>query len=308
MTLFVDPDSHAIRQAAEWRTSRPEDAAAMDKLGALPVARWFTSQESLDKLPEYLATAAKSASVPTIVLYNIPFRDCGRYSAGGANSAEDYESYVRRFSEIVGSQQVIVIVEPDAIPNIEMNKDSGTKCLANKQQDLVFGLIRESVVQLKQLPGAKVYIDSGNSGFVKDPSEMADGLRKAGIENADGFSLNISNFKTTDETVKYGKKISSKTGNKHFVIDSSRNGLGSYQNPKNPEYDWCNPPGRGLGHYPTVRTETEWVDAFLYIKYPGESDGQDPDESKCQGGPQAGDWWPDYALGLVQRWPKDLQP
>jgi len=36
------------------------------------------------------------------------------------------------------------------------------------------------------------------------------------------------------------------------------------------------------------------VDAFLWIKIPGESDGT------CQGCPPAGTWWPAYALGLAR--------
>jgi endoglucanase len=39
----------------------------------------------------------------------------------------------------------------------------------------------------------------------------------------------------------------------------------------------------------------EPVDAYLWIKRPGESDGS------CHGGPPAGAWWPDYALGLARR-------
>ena len=37
------------------------------------------------------------------------------------------------------------------------------------------------------------------------------------------------------------------------------------------------------------------LDAFVWIKRPGESDGT------CNGGPPAGSWWPEYALGLAQR-------
>ena len=34
------------------------------------------------------------------------------------------------------------------------------------------------------------------------------------------------------------------------------------------------------------------MDAYLWVKTPGESDGT------CNGGPRAGQWWPEYALGL----------
>jgi endoglucanase len=45
----------------------------------------------------------------------------------------------------------------------------------------------------------------------------------------------------------------------------------------------------------TPSTGDPLADAFLWIKAPGESDGT------CNGGPSAGTWWPDYALGLAQR-------
>jgi endoglucanase len=73
------------------------------------------------------------------------------------------------------------------------------------------------------------------------------------------------------------------------VIDTSRNGRGPYRN------RWCNPPGRGLGTPPTTETGHPLVDAFLWVKTPGESDGD------CGEAPPAGQWWPRYALGLAQR-------
>jgi endoglucanase len=36
------------------------------------------------------------------------------------------------------------------------------------------------------------------------------------------------------------------------------------------------------------------VDAFLWIKQPGESDGT------CNGGPKAGSWWNDIAVELAR--------
>ncbi|NEE07199.1 glycoside hydrolase family 6 protein, partial [Streptomyces sp. SID7499] len=75
-------------------------------------------------------------------------------------------------------------------------------------------------------------------------------------------------------------------------IDTSRNGNGPYTG-GDPAESWCNPPGRALGEAPTTQTGDERVDAYLWIKRPGESDGD------CKGGPKAGAWWPEYALGLA---------
>jgi endoglucanase len=96
----------------------------------------------------------------------------------------------------------------------------------------------------------------------------------------------------------------------HFVIDTSRNGQGpwtpttSYPDPQ----DWCNPPDRGTGLRPTANTGIALLDAYLWIKIPGESDGEctrglgptgtvDPEWGIVD--PGAGDWFPEMALDLV---------
>jgi endoglucanase len=97
----------------------------------------------------------------------------------------------------------------------------------------------------------------------------------------------------------------------HFVIDTSRNGQGpwtpatTYPDPQ----DWCNPPDRGLGLRPTANTNVDLLDAYLWVKIPGESDGEctrglgpagttvDPEWSRVD--PPAGGWFPEMALDLV---------
>jgi len=70
---------------------------------------------------------------------------------------------------------------------------------------------------------------------------------------------------------------------------------------------WCNPPGRGLGARPTTRTGNSLVDAYLWIKIPGESDGQcdrgmgggtDPERGAAD--PPAGAWFEKQAAELIQ--------
>jgi endoglucanase len=88
----------------------------------------------------------------------------------------------------------------------------------------------------------------------------------------------------------YGGQLSRLIGGKHFIVDTSRNGLGPA-----PDGSWCNPSGRALGERPTTATGDPLADAYFWIKRPGESDGT------CNGGPAAGQWWGDYALGLAKR-------
>ena len=53
-----------------------------------------------------------------------------------------------------------------------------------------------------------------------------------------------------------------------MVIDTSRNGNGP---PANGE--WCNPKDRRIGEVPRLLPGSANVDAYLWIKKPGESDG-----------------------------------
>jgi endoglucanase len=95
-----------------------------------------------------------------------------------------------------------------------------------------------------------------------------------------------------------------------FVVDTSRNGQGPWAppagHPAGDPQDWCNPPDRGLGLRPTANTGASLIDALLWIKIPGESDGQcgrwtggpvDPVRGIID--PPAGTWFPEMALELV---------
>jgi endoglucanase len=134
---------------------------------------------------------------------------------------------------------------------------------------------------------AFVYIDAGHANWLS-PSDAAARLTQAGVALADGFALNVSNFISNGANVRYGDQVSHLTGGKHYVIDTSRNGAGG-------NGEWCNPSGQALGTRPTTSTAHARLDALLWIKKPGESDGS------CNGGPAAGRWWGDYALSLAQR-------
>ena len=94
-------------------------------------------------------------------------------------------------------------------------------------------------------------------------------------------------IEATSLSVAYGEKLSALLGGKHFIIDTSRNGI-----PGTDPQDWCNPQGRALGTTPTTNTGHALIDAFLWVKPPGDSDGT------CKGGPSAGKWWAEYALEL----------
>jgi endoglucanase len=279
--FFIDPNSNARRQADAWRSSRPADAAQMDKIAGQPQADWFGdwSGDVQSAVAGRVATIRADGALPVLVAYDIPLRDCGSFSGGGAGSPDAYRTWIRSFAAGLGTGRSVVILEPDAL--------AGMDCLSAADQQTRLALLSDAVSVLSSHPSTYVYIDAGNSRW-HSAGEMASRLGSAGVGQAQGFSLNVSNTLTTGEERSYGDAISAAIGGKHFVIDTSRNGLGS-------NGEWCNPPGRALGDRPTASTGDAAADAYFWIKRPWESDGT------CNGGPSAGTWWSEYALGLAQR-------
>jgi endoglucanase len=284
--IWRNTDSPAGRQADSWRASRPTDAQLMDRIAAQPIAQWIGGWTSdvRSHVRTIVSRAVSEGAVPVFVAYNIPNRDCGGYSASGAQAtAAGYRTWIRDVAAglaAVSNGRAVVVLEPDAVAQMS--------CLSADGQAERLGLLRDAVTLLKDA-GAAVYIDAGNARWV-GAADMAARLRSAGIVQADGFSLNVSNFIGTAANVAYGEAVSSRLSGKHFLIDTSRNGTGGPS-----DGQWCNPSGQALGRLPTTRTGHPLVDAYLWIKYPGESDGP------CNGGPSAGTWWPEYALSLARQ-------
>lgn len=274
-SFYVDLNSHAYQQIAEWAVSRATDAADLQAIATQPTAKWFGDWNSdiQSSVDDYVTTVSAAGALPVLVAYNIPGRDCGSYSSGGSADADLYRTWIQGFADSVGNRDAMVVLEPDAL---------SLDCLYNSSVDL----LADAVTILKSNAHVSVYIDAGHPDWVST-ADMATRLQAANVSAADGFALNVSNFYTTDENISYGEAISALIGGKHFIIDTSRNGNGS-------NGEWCNPSGRSLGENPTTTTGNTLVDAFLWVKPPGESDGT------CNGGPSAGTWWADYALGLVR--------
>ena len=282
--LYVSLDTDASRTASAWGKTRPKDAEDMQKIASAPVTVWFGDWNGkvIDReVRETVKAIRKDGALPVLVAYNIPNRDCGLYSAGGAEDASAYLTWMRSLAKGIGRHSAVVILEPDALSEGECVNAEVAK--QNRE------LLGKSVEILKSKPRISVYIDAGNAKWVS-VNDMAERLKSVDIAQADGFALNISNFLKDDVNIAYGEKLSALVGNKHFIIDTSRNGRGAALG-----FEWCNPTGRALGRFPTTKTDHPLVDAYLWVKQPGESDGE------CNGGPPAGVWWAEYALGLAQR-------
>lgn len=379
LELYVDPLSTTLEAAQRLEGQARDDAQL---LGSIPSSTWLTDgtpEEVRAEVDRVVTDAASEGSIPVLVAYNVPYRDCSLYSAGGAADTAEYEAWIDGFAAGIGDRRAIVIVEPDGlgvIPHHTTIEGSLDACQpaeadAATASDERFVQLNHAVDAFGALPGVKTYLDGTNSAWLS-VGEISSRLVRAGVERASGFFLNVSNYQFTTNSTVYGTWISSciaygtrvnaggfgECGNQHwnggpatdwngvamsqygewtaasddpalntdgvdsrfaaqlgdvepttrFVVDTSRNGLGPWRYPADvyPQHeDWCNPPGRGTGHLPTT-TGAGLVDAYLWIKVPGESDG------KCYRGttgpldpargiedPAAGQWFPEQARELV---------
>ncbi len=273
--LYVDRDSSAAVAAETTRSAAEREAAEL--IAAQPTGIWLTPERNpageVASTVRSIVIASKSA-MPVFVVYGITDRDCGGQSAGGL-PPDDYLEWVDEIADAIGHTQAIVVLEPDALALAPECGDAAGRA----------ELVGEALARLES-SGAIVYLDGGHSNWLP-VDEMAELLSAAGVDRARGFATNVSNTQTTDAESAYATELSAALGGAHAVIDTSRNGNGPPA-----DAEWCNAPGRALGEVPTI-VEDPVVDALLWIKPPGESDG------RCNGGPAAGEWWPERAIELA---------
>lgn len=275
------PTSSAAAEAqrAAAAAGRTSVAKQIGVIAGQPSATWLGDWYDDDALTRVLnaetQAAAQQKKTAVFVLYGIPARDCGLHSGGGFDTTT-YRQWTQKIAQTLRGTRAVVIVEPDALAMLGECDGQGDRV----------GLIRAAVRDLAAV-GIASYIDAGNSGWV--PAEvMAERLRDAGVAEARGFATNVSNFYTTSAEQKYAERVRALLGGTaRYVIDTSRNGRGWTG-------DWCNPTGVGLGSTPRAVSGSGGLDALLWIKRPGESDGE------CNGGPAAGSWYETAALELVR--------
>lgn len=288
--LYVDPTS----SAKKWVTRHPDDPRAdiiARNIASKPMAKWFagTASAVTADVDRYVSAAAAVGRLPVLVAYNIPRRDCGGDSAGGLSTSAEYRAWIRAFAAGLGDRPALVVLEPDALLLLD--------CLSRSDARQRIALLADALSVLRtDAPGTWTYLDAGD-GSATPVETMADRLTWTGVATARGIALNVSNFNRVEDVVSYGNRLralldpdqaSGGTAPPALLIDVSRSGSG-------PGDSYCNPPGRRLGADPKPGGTLLGVDALLWVKPPGESDGN----CGIGLGTQSGDFVPGLAMALI---------
>ena len=280
--FYLDSNSQTARLERDLRAEgKTISADLLREISCYPQASWFANPdaEKMRLLAEKLtAKAGAEGKIPIFATYNGAQTHSFLWAFG--NQGQDFLDWYQAVGEGIGESHVWIILEPDALGMaLSYSPEEKTERLLE---------LKEATRILKtNAPNVRVYIDAANSGWW-EPHHKADLLEEAGVELADGFAVNVSNYHSLENEIEDSEEISNLLGGDvHYVIDTSRNGNGSTGG-------WCNLLGKALGKTPTMDTRYTRADAFLWIKPPGESDGT------CNGGPNAGKFWLEYALDLVK--------
>jgi cellulose 1,4-beta-cellobiosidase len=320
-------------------------AAQLRALEAFPTAVWFDSIASTATASRYLDDALalqKRTGKPVVsvfVAYDLPERDCSAQASSGELSAlQGGEArYKAEFLDPLASQfrshpaqRIVVVLEPDSLGNIVTN----TRVPKCADAVPVYERSIATAIRTLSMPNVWLYLDVAHAGWLgwnRNRSKLAalvkDVLVAAGgTDRIRGFATNVSNYDPLHDgdlprlepsdpcpdELTYVDKLSATLADagitgKGFLIDTGRNGRGA----RSKSGSWCNVAGAGLGERPRS-SPAPGVDAYMWIKPPGGSDGgSDPSapgfDPSCghdsadsmQGAPPAGHWFPAHLFGLI---------
>jgi cellulose 1,4-beta-cellobiosidase len=341
--LFVNPE---YTKAVEGLvTGHPGEAGMLKKLSAIPTAIWLSWIADTKDVPHYLDLALqqqKAAGKPvitTFVVYDLPNRDCNAAASAGELPAnpEGEARYQRDYIDVIAAafaahpdQRIAAILEPDSVGNLITN-------LANPKCQAAEGIYKRGIayaIAKLSLPNVFLYVDAAHSGWLGWPKNIVKTapvfkeilMMAGGPDRIRGFATDVSNYNPakdptnpkrdphaapSDElgyVVDLNKELEAVgiTG-KGFIVDTSRDGKAYIRtSPGN----WCNIKGAGLGERPQAAPAPN-VDAYLWIKVPGESDGTADakaarfdancvSDDATPGAPEAGLLFESYLLDLVK--------
>lgn len=342
--LYVNPDY--VAEVRDVRAAHPESAALLKKVESLPTAIWESWLRDTKEVPRHLDAAFRQQLktgqpvVTVFVLYDLPGRDCNAAASAGELTvdAAGEAAYRHAFVDPIAAafrahpnQPIVAILEPDSLANLVTNM--GTPHCQAAAPFYKRG-IAYAISQLA-LPNVFVYLEAAHAGWLGFPKNIvrAAPLYKevltmaGGADLIRGFALNVSNYDPARDPAKTPRDRTSAASDevgyaadlahaladvgvtgKGFVIDTGRDGQAYIRSVAS---SWCNVKGAGLGERPRAAPAPS-IDAYLYVKVPGESDGtSDPKAARFDetcasddatpGAPEAGLMFGSYLIELAKK-------
>ncbi|KAL1621104.1 hypothetical protein SLS56_009309 [Neofusicoccum ribis] len=319
-------------------------AAKATKVAEVPSFYWLDTRAKIPMIADFAKdvqtkNAAGAKLTLPLVVYDLPDRDCAAAASNGELSiANDgvniYKTeYIDPIVEQIKAYPDVfftLVIEPDSLANLVTNLNVA-KCSGAESA------YKESVeyaIKNLNLDNVAMYLDAGHAGWLGWPANQqpaadlfAEVFKAAGSPAAvRGLATNVANYNawsiatcpsyTQGNSVCDEKRyinamaplLTSAGYPAHFIVDQGRSGVQPTK--QNAWGDWCNVIGTGFGTRPTTTTDDELLDAIVWVKPGGESDGTSNTtsvryDSHCglddsfKPAPEAGTWFQDYFVQLL---------
>jgi tRNA A-37 threonylcarbamoyl transferase component Bud32 len=241
--FFVPPPNPAAIQqiAAFVKSNAVREAAMITAIAAIPQAVWFakgTPEEVQSAVGHPIVRAVHDRSLPVLVAYNRPYRDCAGFSAGGAKDSATYQAWLEGLARGIGNERALLILEPDGLGILPYNtsldgafdwcKPTVTDARGNTvpapgaTADEIYAQSNRAVATLRKLaPNALVYLDGAHAGWLP-VGEAAYRLYRGGVLETQGFAVNVSNSPLCQPTHARGLGRQERVGANGSVVCEER--------------------------------------------------------------------------------------
>ncbi|KAK1981264.1 1, 4-beta cellobiohydrolase [Colletotrichum cereale] len=322
----------------------PALATAAAKVAKVPTFLWMDTTSKIPQADTYLADIRRANQAGAnyaaeLVVYNLPDRDCAAAASNGELSIANggvakYKEYIDAIRTMIlkySDIRVLLVVEPDSLANLITNLNVA-KCAG--AQTAYLESTNYAITKLN-LPNVAMYLDGGHAGWLGWTANLppaaqmyAKVYKDAGSPKAlRGLVTNVANYNAwsvssppsyTQGNSNYDEKhyiealgplLAAQGWDAKFIVDQGRSG----KQPTGQEAwgDWCNAVGTGFGLRPTTNTGSSLVDAFVWVKPGGESDGTSNTSAarydlNCgkndalKPAPEAGTWFQAYFEQLLK--------
>jgi len=280
--------AHNLAEQGKW-----EDHDYLQRIATMAQARWVGSWE-LDDRVEGLARAVYEKAAATDRIGLVAYQGMRDYPCERAVAEPELALVYRARTEALvaalpaSGARAWIIVEPGLVPDLgSCEGDPRAAWLSD-----AIGVIADA--------GAAVYLDAGPDATVAaghlagvDLARVAGfaigtgGHMPDGVAEAEGLKL-LTALADSGVDVMAARGVDPGEPGLGFIVDTSRNGA-PVADP-----DPCNAPDAALGKAPRLVTGSGALDAYVWIKRPGESDG------RCNGGLDVGQFDVAKALALSQ--------
>ncbi|KAH8724739.1 cellobiohydrolase-like protein II precursor [Phaeosphaeriaceae sp. PMI808] len=315
-------------------------AAAATKVADVGTFMWIDTRDKI-KIVEDTIKDVSCDQIAALVIYDLPGRDCAAKASNGELPVGSLSVYKAEYIDPIVAifkkypkVAIALVIEPDSLPNLVTNSKLQT-C-----KDSASGYRDGVAYALKQLnlPNIAMYIDAGHGGWLgwndnlkPGAKELATVYKAAGSpKQVRGFATNVAGWNAWDLSPGEFSKATDAQWNKaqnekqyvtlfspelksagmpsQAIVDTGRNAV---TNLRKEWGNWCNIDGAGFGVRPTSSTGSSLVDAFVWVKPGGESDGTSDSSAKrydsfCgkeesfKPSPEAGQWNQAYFEMLVK--------